>query len=92
MNKISICYIAQGDYHSIVHSFESIGFAIKKKEVDWVDKDAPIEYIKTIGDIEVELFVANLASDSRVDSLYFYLSFILRINSFLKINILLTLC
>ncbi len=65
MNKISICFIAQGNYHSTIHSFESTGFAIKKKEVDWIEKDAPIEYIKTVGDIEVELFVADFIRDGR---------------------------
>ncbi len=65
MNKISICYIAQGNYWSAVHSFESIGFAIKEKEVDWIEKDAPKEYIKTIGDIEIELLIADFIFDVR---------------------------
>ncbi len=51
---------------SAIHSFESIGFAIKEKEVDWILEDAPTEYIKTVGDIEVELFVADLTSEDRI--------------------------
>lgn len=63
--KASIIYIAQGDYWSSRHSFESIGFSIKEKEVEFVIKDAPKEYIKTIGESEVELFVINLTNDKR---------------------------
>ena len=48
MKKVSVCYVAQGTYWSARHSFESIGFAIKEKEVEFVIKDAPKEYIKTI--------------------------------------------
>ena len=65
MKKVSVCYVAQGTYWSARHSFESIGFAIKEKEVEFVIKDAPKEYIKTIGDIEVELFVIDHTEDDR---------------------------
>jgi len=63
--RASIIYLAQGNYWSSRHSFESIGFAIKEKEVEFVIKDAPKEYIKTIGESEVELFVIDLTGDQR---------------------------
>lgn len=63
--RASIIYIAQGNYWSSRHSFESIGFAIKEKEVEFVIKDAPKEYIKTVGESEVELFVIDLTGDQR---------------------------
>lgn len=63
--KASIIYIAQGDYWSSRYSFESIGFLIKEKEVEFIIKDAPKEYIKTIGESEVELFVIDLTNDEK---------------------------
>lgn len=70
MEKISICYLAQGGYYRAIHSFESIGFAIKEKEVEFIIKDAPKEYIKTIGDIEVELFVIDTTNDERTNDYF----------------------
>lgn len=65
MKKVTICYIAQGSYWSARHSFESIGFCIKEKETEFIIKDAPKEYIKVVGDLEVELLVADLTNDKR---------------------------
>jgi hypothetical protein len=70
MKKVSVCYLAQGTYWSARHSFESIGFAIKEKEVEFVVKDAPKEYIKTIGDVEVELFVIDHTEDERTSNYF----------------------
>ena len=63
--KTSIIYLAQGNYWASRHSFESTGFAIKEKEVEFVIKDAPKEYIKTVGETEVELFVIDATGDKR---------------------------
>lgn len=63
--KTSIIYLAQGNYWASRHSFESIGFAIKEKEVEFVIKDAPKEYVKTVGETEVELFVIDTTGDKR---------------------------
>jgi hypothetical protein len=57
MSKVSICILLKGDYASSVYSFERSGFAIVPKEVVFLNKDAPKEYIKVINDIEVELIV-----------------------------------
>jgi len=70
MKKVSVCYVAQGTYWFTRHSFESIGFAIKEKEVEFVVKDAPKEYIKTIGDVEVELFVIDQTEDQRTSDYF----------------------
>lgn len=70
MKKVSVCYVAQGTYWFTRHSFESIGFAIKEKEVEFVVKDAPKEYIKTIGDVEVELFVIDQTEDQRTSNYF----------------------
>ena len=40
------------DIEAYLSSFENIGFAIKEKEVEFVIKDAPKEYIKTVGEIK----------------------------------------
>lgn len=63
MELISICYIAEGSSYRAIHSFQSLGFSIKEKETEFIVKDAPKEYIKTIGDIEVELFVIDKTND-----------------------------
>ena len=52
MEKISIVFIAQGNYWSVIHSFQSLGFEIKEKKTEFLVEEAPIEFIKTIGDIE----------------------------------------
>ena len=65
MKKVSICFVAEKGYWEAIHSFESIGFAIKEKQLEFIIKDAPKEYIKTIGDIEVELFVIDKTKDER---------------------------
>ena len=70
MKKVSVCYVAQGTYWFTRHSFESIGFAIKEKEVEFIVKDAPKEYIKTIGDVEVELFVIDQTEDQRTSDYF----------------------
>lgn len=57
MNKVSVCILIRGDYASTVYSFERSGFAIVQKEVVFVVKDAPKEYIKVIDETEVELLV-----------------------------------
>lgn len=65
MELISICYIAKGSSYRAIHSFQSLGFEIKEKETEFVVKDAPKEYIKTIGDIEVELFIIDQTKDNK---------------------------
>jgi hypothetical protein len=65
MEKVSLCYIAQGSCFRAIHSFQSLGFAIKEKEVEFIVKDAPKQYIKTVGDIEVELFVIDRTNDEK---------------------------
>jgi len=57
MNKVSICLLVKGDYASTVYSFERSGFAVVPKEVVFINKDAPKEFINVINDIEVELIV-----------------------------------
>jgi hypothetical protein len=67
MNKVSICILIKGDYASTVYSFERSGFAIVPKEVVFINKDAPKEYIKTINGVEVELIVGiKEGCDSRL--------------------------
>lgn len=57
MNKVSICILIKGDYASTVYSFERSGFRVVEKEVVFINKDAPKEYINVINDVEVELIV-----------------------------------
>jgi len=70
MKKVSVCYVAQGTYWFTRHSFESIGFAIKERDVEFIVKDAPKEYMKTIGDVEVELFVIDQTEDQRTSDYF----------------------
>lgn len=57
MNKVSICILVKGDYASTSYSFERSGFLVVPKEVEFVIKDAPKEYINVIDDVEVELII-----------------------------------
>ncbi len=57
MDKVSVCILIKGDYASTVYSFERSGFSIVPKEVVFVNKDLPKEYVKVINDVEVELII-----------------------------------
>jgi len=66
MKKASICLLLSNNYVGTVYSFEKSGFKIVEKESEFVVKDAPKEYIKVIGNEQVELLVAyRKHSDAR---------------------------
>lgn len=67
MNKVSVCLLLNNDYWGTIYSFERSGFAIVEKKGEFIIKDAPKEYIKVVGDVEVELLVAYTNnSDARL--------------------------
>jgi hypothetical protein len=58
MKKVSICLVLNNrDYWGTIYSFESTGFAIVEKKGEIIIKNAPIEYIKVIDNVEVELLI-----------------------------------
>ena len=70
MKKVSVCFIANHNYFFSRHYLESIGYERKKKEVDFVVKDAPIEYVNTIGEIVIELIVIDYTKDQRTTDFF----------------------
>ena len=70
MKKVSVIFSAQVSYWFARKSFESIGFTIKEKLTEFIMPDAPKEYIKTIGDLEIELFVIDHTDDNRANDYF----------------------
>jgi hypothetical protein len=66
MKKVSICFVVTGSYWESRFSFEAMGFEIREKQFEMIDSNRPKEYIKAIGNIEVELFVIDNTGDSRM--------------------------
>lgn len=67
MNNVSLCLMLNDDYYGTIYSFEKIGFTIVEKKDKILVKDAPKEYIKVIGDVEVQLLVfATPKTDKRL--------------------------
>lgn len=67
---VSIIFLAKGNYWLVKHCFDSIGFELKERKDEFIIPDAPKEYLKTVGDIIVELFVIDNTEDERISEYF----------------------
>ena len=65
MKTVSIIFVASGSFFLAKRSFESIGFSLKEKLKEIIIPDEPIEYIKVVDDVQVELFVIDRTNNSQ---------------------------